>query len=67
LPVLHPIYWDANGGIHGSGYQAVWPLYVGQFVRTHSIRAGRVAIEVPDGQAVQEFEELTAGVVEGWQ
>jgi hypothetical protein len=67
LPPLRPIYQDATGKWHGSGHTTLWPLYTGQFLRAHVQRIGKIDVRVADDQEVQHFEDLEAGVLEGWK
>ena len=67
LPVLHPLYRDENGVLHGSGYYAVWPLYAGQFLVAHANKVGAISLAVPGYDQVREFEDLELGAAEGWR
>ncbi|MGZ5005735.1 MAG: hypothetical protein ACXV8H_09460, partial [Chthoniobacterales bacterium] len=67
LPVLHPLYRDENGVLHGSGYNAVWGLYAGQFLAAHAVNIGGISLNVPGYDEVQEYEDLELRAAEGWR
>ena len=67
LPNLFPPYQDPNGGWHGAPYNAVWKLQAGRFLRAHATKVDGIAVALPSGSDVQQFENLESGVVEGWQ
>jgi hypothetical protein len=66
LPNPPPAHRDAGGTRH-IGYQRVWQLRAGQFLRAHATRGGEIEVPIPGNARVQAFENLELGVAEGWQ
>jgi hypothetical protein len=67
LLIPPPAYRDAGGGWHGGDFYSAWQLQIGQFLITHSTRAGHIAVPIPGNARVQEFENLELGMAEGWR
>ena len=67
LAKLHPAYQDETGKWQGSPYYLVWQQEAGRLIREHATAGGHIAIPLPEGESVQDYEELSPSVVQGWK
>jgi len=67
IPIPPADYRDPKVGFFGGAYYWAWQLRVGQFIRAHAVRRGRIDVPVPGKTPVQEFENLELALFEGWR
>jgi len=67
IPIPPPAYHDPSGRWHGASYYMIWQTQVGQFLRAHATRVGRIEVPVPGKPRVQEFENLELISLQAWR
>jgi hypothetical protein len=64
-PILPP--YAGNTAHAEDVYCSNWEFQIADLVKTHAIGGGRVEVPVPEGQAVNPFENIPLRVIHGWR
>ena len=66
-PILSLGYHEPDGTWHPGNYDWIWPLLTAYFIQSHAISGAGLPLASSTSTRVQDYEDLTLGVVRGWR